>query len=88
MIPHKAKLFPEFIEIYLGLFKYVIGDSLVAQMVKNPPVMREARVQSLSWEDLWRREWQPTPVFLLGKSHEQRGLAGNNPLGHKELDMT
>ena len=74
MIPHKAKLFPEFIEIYLGLFKYVIGDSLVAQMVKNPPVMREARVQSLSWEDLWRREWQPTPVFLLGKSHEQRSL--------------
>ena len=20
----------------------------------------------------WRREWQPTPVFLPGKSHEQR----------------
>ena len=24
---------------------------------------------------LWRRKWQPTPVFLLGKSHGQRSLA-------------
>ena len=24
----------------------------------------------------WRREWQNTPVFLLGKSHGQRSLAG------------
>ena len=24
----------------------------------------------------WRRKWQPTPVFLLGKSHGQRSLAG------------
>ena len=25
---------------------------------------------------LWRREWQPTPVFLPGESHGQRSLAG------------
>ena len=25
--------------------------SLVAQLVKNPPVMQETRVQSLGWED-------------------------------------
>ena len=24
----------------------------------------------------WRRAWQPTPVFLPGKSHGQRSLAG------------
>ena len=24
----------------------------------------------------WRREWLPTPVFLPGKSHGQRSLAG------------
>ena len=24
----------------------------------------------------WRREWLPTPVFLPGKSHGQRNLAG------------
>ena len=37
--------------------------SLVAQLVKNPPAMWEAWVQSLGWEDLWRREMVPTPVF-------------------------
>ena len=24
----------------------------------------------------WRSKWQPTPVFLPGKSHGQRSLAG------------
>ena len=28
-----------------------------------------------------RRKWQPTPVFLLGKSHGQRRLAGHSPWG-------
>ena len=37
----------------------------------------------------WRREWQPTPVFLPWKSHEQRSLAGYTVHGVlKELDMT
>ena len=27
----------------------------------------------------WRREWQPTPVFLPGESHGQRNLAGYSP---------
>ena len=27
----------------------------------------------------WRREWQPTPVFLPGESHVQRSLAGYSP---------
>ena len=36
----------------------------------------------------WRRKWQPTPVFLPGKSHGQRSLAGYSPWGLKELDMT
>ena len=36
----------------------------------------------------WRRKWQPTPVFLPGKSHEQRSLACCRLWGHKESDMT
>ena len=36
----------------------------------------------------WRRKWQPAPVFLLGKSHEQRSLVAYSPWGHKESDMT
>ena len=36
----------------------------------------------------WRREWQPTPVFLPGEFHGQRSLAGYSPWGCKESDMT
>ena len=36
----------------------------------------------------WRRDWQPTPVFLPGESHGQRSLAGYSPYSHKELDTT
>ena len=34
----------------------------------------------------WRREWQPTPVFLPRESHGKRSLRGNSPWGLKELD--
>ena len=34
----------------------------------------------------WRRKWHPTPVFLPGKSHGQRSLAGYSPWSHKEPD--
>ena len=33
----------------------------------------------------WRMKWQPTPVFLLGKSHGQRSLAGHGPWSHKRF---
>ena len=36
----------------------------------------------------WRGKWQPTPVFLPGKCHGQRSLAGNSPWGYKESDTT
>ena len=36
----------------------------------------------------WSRKWQPTPVFLPGKSHGQRNLMGYSPWGCKKLDMT
>jgi len=64
----------------LFFFKlYIIQwSSLVAQLVKSLPVMRETRVQSLGGEDPWRRKWQPTPVFLPG-DHGQRSLMGYSP---------
>ena len=33
-------------------------------------------------------KWQLTPVFLPGKSHGQRSLAGYSPWDCKEPDMT
>ena len=45
--------------------------------------MQKLWVQSLGQEDPLEGEyWQPTPVFLPGKSHGQRSLAGYSPQGH------
>ena len=35
-----------------------------------------------------RRQWQPTPVLLPGKSHEWRSLVGCSPWGREESDTT
>ena len=61
-------------------------------MVKNPPAdagdVRDVEFNPLVRKIPWRRAWQPPPVFLPGESHGQRGLAGYNPWGLQELDMT
>ena len=36
----------------------------------------------------WRREWLPTPVFLLGEFHGQRSLAGYSPWRRRESSDT
>ena len=33
----------------------------------------------------WNRKWQPTPVFLPGKFHGQRSLAGCGPWGSQKI---
>ena len=35
-----------------------------------------------------RRQWQPTPVLLPGKSHGPKSLVGYNPWSRKESDTT
>ena len=54
--------------------------------VKNLFAVQEIWVQFLSREGLWRREWQPISVFLPGKFHGQKSLAGYRPRDHKESD--
>ena len=55
----------------------------MAQLVKNPPALRETWVQSLGREDPQKRERLSTPVFWPGKFH---GLY--SPCGHKESGTT
>ena len=52
-------------------------------MVKNPPAKLETWVGKM----LWRRAWQPTPVFLPKESPGQKSLAGYSPWGCKESYM-
>ena len=52
-------------------------------MVKNPPGGRPG-LDPLVGKIPWRRECQPTPIFLPGEFHGQRSLV--SPWGHKESD--
>ena len=48
-------------------------------MVKNLPAMQETWAGSLGQNDPmipWRREWQPTPLLLPGKSHGKEEPGG------------
>ena len=56
--------------------------------LKNPPLMQETPVWPQVGKIPWRRKWQPTPVFLPGKSNGQRSLAGYSPKALKESDTT
>ena len=57
-------------------------------MIKNQPAVWRPRFDPWVGKIPWRRKWQPTPVFVPGKSHGQRNLAGYSLWGHKELDTT
>ena len=59
--------------------KILSRSSLVAQLVKNPPVMWETWVGKIPW----RRERLPTPVFWPGEFH---GLY--SPWDRKASDTT
>ena len=55
-------------------------DFQVALGVENPPAnagdIRDQGFDPWVWNIPWRREQQPTPVFLSGESLGQRSLAG------------
>ena len=68
-------------------FSLVNQASLVVQLVKNLPAVQETRFDPRVRKMSWGRKWQPTPVFLLGKSHGQRRVCwaivhGVTKVGH------
>ena len=69
-------------------FHYSDRACQVVQWVKNPPA-NSGDVSSVpGLGRSWRREWQPSSVFLPGEYHGQRSLVGWSPRGHKESDTT
>ena len=67
------------------------GLSRVPQGLNSKRICLQRRRRGLnSWvrKISWSRKWQPTPVFLPGKSLWQRSLAVYSPWGHKESEMT
>ena len=69
---------------------WIILKRLVAQTVKNTPAnagdVRDTG--SIPGSGKSPGGWQATPVFLPGKSHGQRALAGYSPWVTGELDTT
>ena len=78
-----ATLFAIYSSGILSKSMIVVGESQVVQLVKNPPAQfkRFKRHGFNPWVGKipWRRKWQPTPVFLSGKSCGQRSLVGYRP---------
>ena len=64
------------------------GASLVAQTVKNLPVMQEIWVRTLGWEDPLEKGMAIHSRFVPGESHGQRTLTGYSPWGQEESEMT
>ena len=63
--------------------------SLVAQMVKNLPAVRETWVRSLDREDFLEEGMQPTLIFFAWKiSWTEAPGKLHSPWGHKESDIT
>ena len=64
--------------------------SLVTQMVKNLPAMRETTVRSLVWlgRAPGRGHDNPFQCSCLENPHGQRSLVGYSPWSCKESDMT
>ena len=64
-------------------YQHTYRASLVAQLVKNLPVMQETWVRSLGWEDPLEKGMLPPPLFSPGEFH---GLY--SPWGRKESVTT
>ena len=59
---------------------------LVAQLVKNPPAMRETWVCSLGWEDPLEKGMATLSRILVWRIHGQRSLVGYSAWDLKESD--
>ena len=62
-------------------FVYVFGEQGFpsGSAVKNLPAIQETQVQSLDQEYPLEKKSHPASVFLPGKSHGQRSVAGYSP---------
>ena len=64
------------------------GGSVGKESTCNARDTGDCRFDPLVGKILWRRAWQPTPVFLPGEPHGKRSLGGYSPKGHKGSDTT
>ena len=69
---------------FFGFPRWLSGKESTCQCRRS----RRHRFKSCVRKSPWRRKWQPIPVFLPGKAHGQRSLAGYSKWGRKDSDTT
>ena len=83
---------PKFnVKIYNGYFTHLENSKRASWWLNSKESACNAGDTGLipgSGKIPWMMKWQPTPVFLPGKSHCQRSLEGYNPWGHKRAQLT
>ena len=83
---HQQFIFRCFSKIYLYIYINSYGLSRWCSGKESTYRCRRHRRGELDlWvvKIPWSRKWQPTPLFLPGKSHGQTSLAGYSLWGHK-----
>ena len=73
-----------FTNVHKPSFKYLAFRSQLPVSAGKVGLRKMAKKNIIRW----RRKWQPTPIFLPGKSHRQRSLAGYSPWGRKQTQLS
>ena len=85
--------YPQRVEFFLQIFNYtfcsinMVGVQLLWWLCGKENACQYRRCSFNPWlgKIPWRRKWQPSLVFLPGKSHGQRSLLGYSPIGLKRV---
>ena len=80
-------LFHVLVLIFLWLWEFVVIVSelpvLTCSIVKRSSLVAPTVKSLLAMWKIWRRTWQPTPVFLPGEFRGQSSQEGCSPWGHR-----
>ena len=75
--------------VMIFIFNYInVRDSLVTQMVKNLPAVKETRFRTLGQKDSLEKGMTTHSSILAGEFPGQKNLEGYSPWGLKESDKT
>ena len=80
-------MYTKFVIVFISRHKWLVMEGETSN-VSIICVNDYIKTYKASYNKLWRRQWQPTPVFLPGKSHGWRSLVGWSLWGCKELETT
>ena len=96
-INHVQEYYHSWLQIFVALFVYISHYLITSQLsfIQNNNTVSKSQFDSSYFQrntfyaissSIRRRQWQPTPVLLPGKSHGQKSRVGYSSHGVTELD--